>query len=576
MRTSQLFLSTLKETPADADITSQQLMLRAGLIRKLASGLYTWLPLGLRVLRKVEAIVRAEMNQISAQEILMPAIQPAELWQETGRWEQYGPMLLKMQDRHKRLFCFGPTHEEVVTDLLRHELTSYKQLPLSVYQIQTKFRDEIRPRFGVMRAREFIMKDAYSFDSDVKGMEQSYQAMYGAYSAIFTRLGLTFRAVQADSGEIGGSQSHEFQVLAEAGEDLIFYSDQGTYAANREQATAALPLCQISTGANLQKIATTGQKSIADIVAFLKVPIEKTVKCVLVKGQEKPVIAFILRGDHELNEVKATKCAGVFTPLTMADSDAIIEAIGAEPGSIGPIGLNVPFYIDRDAIALADFTCGANETDFHYSNANWQRDVFNNADSGDLLTHPQVRDCRNVVIGDQSPEDEGRLQTARGIEVGHVFQLGAKYTSAMNVTVLDNQGLPITPLMGCYGIGISRIVAAAIEQHHDDKGILWPTAMSPFHIALIGLNQQKCPEVLEATEQLYSALTNAGIEVLWDDRAERPGVLFSDLELIGIPHRLVISSKTLANNQIEYKNRRSGDLHMIDLSTALDFCKNLR
>lgn len=575
MRTSHLLVATLKEVPADADITSQQLMLRAGLIRKLASGLYTWLPLGLRVLRKVEAIVRDEMNRVHGQEILMPAIQPAELWQETQRWDQYGPMLLKMTDRHQRLYCFGPTHEEIVTDLLRGELTSYKQLPLCLYQIQTKFRDEIRPRFGVMRAREFIMKDAYSFDVDVKGMEKSYAAMYGAYHAIFTRLGLRFRAVQADSGEIGGSQSHEFQVLADAGEDLIFYSNGGTYAANRELASAALPVCQSPTeGANLTKIATPNLRSIASIVQALNIPIEKTVKCVLVKGIDTPVIAFVLRGDHELNDTKASKCPRVMTPLTMSEPQDILNACGAEPGSIGPIGLTIPFYIDRDAIAISDFTCGANSTDFHYTQANWRTDVLP-AYSGELLNHPQVRDLRNVVVGDKSPHDDGHLQTARGIEVGHVFQLGCKYTQAMNLTVLDAEGQSITPFMGCYGIGISRIVAAAIEQHHDDKGILWPASMSPYAIALVGLNSQKCPDVAHATEQVYHSLSQAGFDVLWDDRQERPGVLFADLELIGIPHRLVISTKTLANQQIEYKNRRSGEIQLIDLATIDAFCQGL-
>ncbi len=575
MRTSQLFLNTLKETPADAEITSQQLMLRAGLIRKLSSGLYTWLPLGLKVLRKVETIVRTEMDRIHAQEILMPSIQPAELWQETGRWEQYGPMLLKMTDRHQRLFCYGPTHEEVVTDLLRYELTSYKQLPLSVYQIQTKFRDEIRPRFGVMRAREFIMKDAYSFDIDAATMENSYNAMYRAYTAIFTHLGLTFRAVQADSGEIGGSKSHEFQVLADAGEDAIFYSDTGTYAANLELATAALPICQTPTGATLQKVSTPAKRSIAEVVECFNVPIEKTVKCVLVKGTDSPVLAFILRGDHDLNATKASKCPGVLTPLTMAEHDEIVNAIGAEPGSIGPIDLKIPFYIDRDAIALADFICGANETDVHYQKANWRQDVFKETYTGDLLNHPHVRDVRNVVIGDKSPEDDGLLQTARGIEVGHVFQLGQKYTTAMNLSVLNATGQSITPFMGCYGIGISRIVAAAIEQHHDERGIVWPDAMSPFQIALVGLNVAKCPEVAIATEALYQQLTLLGFDVLLDDRNERPGVLFADLELIGIPHRLVLSTKTLNNAQVEYKNRRTGEMQLIDLTNMEDFCKRL-
>lgn len=574
MRTSQLLLATLKETPADAETVSQQLMLRAGMVRKLAAGLYTWLPLGLRVLRKVENIVRQEMDRIACQEMLMPSIHPAELWQETGRWDQYGPMLLKMKDRQGRLFCYGPTHEEIVTDVLRRELTSYKQLPMAVYQIQTKFRDEIRPRFGVMRAREFIMKDAYSFDLDDQAMAKSYQAMYDAYHAIFTRLGLTFRAVRADSGEIGGSTSHEFQVLADAGEDVIFYSNQGTYAANRELATCAKPTVQVSQQLALQKVATPHQRSISEVVEFLQIPMEKTVKCVLVKGSEQPVVALVLRGDHTLNEVKAQKCPLVASPVTMADAPDIKEVIGAEPGSIGPVGLTIPFYIDRDAIALADFVCGANDTDYHYQNVNWLRDVLPEY-QGDLMQHPHVLDLRNVEIGDKSPEDDGTLQAARGIEVGHVFQLGRKYTEAMQLTVLDEQGQHIVPTMGCYGIGVSRIVAAAIEQNHDARGIIWPNSMAPYQIALVGLNRSKSMAVAEHTEQVYQALLTAGFEVLWDDRDERPGVMFADLELIGIPHRLVISDKTLANQQIEYKNRRSGEVQFIDLSQVVNFCQAL-
>lgn len=575
MRSSQLLLNTLKETPNDADIVSQQLMLRAAMVRKLASGLYTWLPLGLRVLRKVEAIVRSEMNRAHAQEMLMPSIQPAELWQETGRWDQYGPMLLKMTDRQQRLFCYGPTHEEIVTDVLRGELSSYKQLPVCLYQIQTKFRDEIRPRFGVMRAREFIMKDAYSFDIDETGMAKSYQTMFDAYHAIFTRLGLTFRAVQADSGEIGGSTSHEFQVLADAGEDVIFYSDQGTYAANRELATCALPMLQDSHNTPLQKVPTPQQCSIEQVSHFFQIDAKQTVKCVLVKGQESPVIALILRGDHSLNDIKATKCKAVAKPLAMAEADDIRRLIGAEPGSIGPIGLQVPFYIDRDAIAINDFVCGANETDFHYTGVNWGRDVFKQGDQGDWLQHPSVLDLRNVEIGDRSPEDAGHLKAARGIEVGHVFQLGRKYTSSMKLSVLDEQGHAVTPFMGCYGIGVTRIVAAAIEQHHDSKGIVWPMAMAPFHVALVGLNRQKSVEVAQVTENLYQRLTQLGLEVLWDDRNERPGVIFADLDLIGIPHRLVISDKTLAEQRVEYKNRRTGEMSLIALADIESYCQAL-
>lgn len=575
MRSSQLLLTTLKETPNDADTVSQQLMLRAAMVRKLASGLYTWLPLGLRVLRKVEAIVRLEMNRAQAQEILMPSIQPAELWQETGRWDQYGPMLLKMTDRQQRLFCYGPTHEEIVTDVLRGELSSYKQLPICLYQIQTKFRDEIRPRFGVMRAREFIMKDAYSFDIDESGMAKSYQAMFDAYHAIFTHLGLTFRAVQADSGEIGGSTSHEFQVLADAGEDVIFYSDQGTYAANRELATCALPLRQDSADAPLQKVSTPNLGSIEQISNFLRIDAKQCVKCVLVKGQQSPVIALILRGDHSLNDVKAIKCTAVAQPLTMAEADDIRHLIGAEPGSIGPIDLKVPFYVDRDAMALNNFVCGANQTDFHYTGVNWARDVFKHSYQGDWWQHPSVLDLRNVEIGDRSPEDAGHLKAARGIEVGHVFQLGRKYTSSMKLSVLDEQGQAITPFMGCYGIGVTRIVAAAIEQHHDSKGIVWPMTMAPFQVALVGLNRQKSAQVAQVTEDLYQRLTQMGLEVLWDDRHERPGVIFADLDLIGIPHRLVISDKTLAEQRVEYKNRRSGEMDLIALADIEDFCRAL-
>ncbi len=547
MRTSKFLLATLRETPADVETISQQLMLRTGMIRKLASGLYTWLPLGLRVLKKVEKVVREEMNAIDALEVLMPAVQPAELWQTTRRWDKYGHELLKITDRHERLFCFGPTHEEVITDLARNELSSYKQLPVTFYQIQIKFRDEIRPRFGVMRAREFIMKDAYSFHVDAASLEKTYHDMYRAYSTIFSRLGLTFRAVEADTGSIGGNASDEFQVLANSGEDLIFYSNASNYAANVELACAAPPEKQTPSQRAREKVATPQQRSISEVSAFLKVPPEKMIKCILVKGKKHPVIALILRGDHELNEVKASKLAEISEPLTMASPEEIIEACGAEPGSIGPIGLKIPFFVDRDAAALADFVCGANETHYHFAHANWEN-----------LAESHIKDLRTVVIGDKSPDGQGTLESARGIEVGHIFQLGDKYTQALKMTVLNEAGQAVTPLMGCYGIGISRIVAAAIEQHHDEKGIVWPLAMAPFQVALIGINSHRCEAVRQKAEEIYATLTNAGIDVLYDDRNERPGIMFADMELIGIPYRIVVSEKLLAENKVEYKNRATG------------------
>ncbi len=558
MRRSQYFIVTLRETPNDADTISQQLMLRAGLIRKLASGLYTWLPLGLRVLKKVKAIVREEMNAINGQEVLMPTIQPAELWQETERWEKYGRELLKINDRHERQFCFGPTHEEVVTDLMRNELSSYKQLPVTFYQIQVKFRDEIRPRFGVMRAREFVMKDAYSFHLDEASLHQTYQNMYQAYSKIFTRLGLKFRPVEADTGSIGGNSSHEFQVLANSGEDLIFYSNQSQYAANIEQATAARPQTQVASGQLLEKVSTPNRRSIAEVSEFLNRSPQEMVKCVLVKGKKHPVIAFILRGDHELNEIKAEKIADVAQPLTMATPEEIIQAIGAEPGFIGPIGMTIPFYVDYDAAALADFICGANETDFHLINANWH-DI-----------HDITKDLRKVVVGDQSPDGQGTLESARGIEVGHIFALGTTYSEKMHLNVLNEQGQETVPLMGCYGIGVSRIVAAAIEQNHDERGIIWPKSMAPFQVGLIGINAHRCDTVREQADAVYKTLIAAGIEVLYDDRNERPGVMFADMELIGIPHRVVISEKLLAQQVLEYKNRATGEEELISLQTLLE------
>jgi prolyl-tRNA synthetase len=548
MRTSNFFLATLRQIPSDADTISQQLMLRAGLIRKLASGLYTWLPLGFRVLKKVEQIVREGMNAAGAQEVLMPAVQPAELWQESGRWEQYGAELLRIIDRHDRAFCFGPTHEEIITDLARGELSSYKQLPITFYQIQTKFRDEIRPRFGVMRAREFIMKDAYSFNLDQDSLTKTYQTMYDAYHNIFKRLGLKFRAVEADTGSIGGSRSHEFQVLAQSGEDLIFYSNGSDYAANVELATAAPCAKQTPSSKACEKVATPEQKTIAEVSEFLKVSPERTVKCLLVKGTEEPVVALVLRGDHELNDVKATKLAEVANPITMADANDIHKTCSAEAGFIGPIGLNIPVFVDIEAANLADFVCGANETGFHLINANWQS-----------LALDQIKDLRKVVVGDKSPDGHGTLESARGIEVGHIFQLGTKYSAALKMTVLNENGKAVTPLMGCYGIGVSRVIAAAIEQNHDEKGIVWPSSMAPFQVALIGINMHRSEAVQLRTQAIYDALTNAGFEVLWDDRNERPGVMFADMELIGIPHRIVVSEKLLDDNYVEYKNRATGE-----------------
>lgn len=562
MRTSQYFLGTLREVPADAEIISHQLMLRAGMIRKLASGLYTWLPLGLRVLKKVEKIVREEMNRINGMEVLMPAIQPAELWQESGRWDKFGSDLLKIKDRHKRDFCVGPTHEEVITDLVRGELRSYKQLPAIFYQIQTKFRDEIRPRFGVMRAREFLMKDAYSFHLDRASLEQTYLAMYEAYSQIFTRLGLEFRVVQADTGAIGGFLSHEFQVLAEAGEDLIAFSDQSDYAANVELATALVTNeKRPAPTAAMEKIDTPGQYTIDAIANFLKADVNKTVKTLLVEANDGGLVALILRGDHELNPLKAEKLPQIAAPLTFAAPEKIKQVIGASPGSIGPVNLKIPVIVDRDAAVINDFICGANEDDKHFINVNWDRDVPLGA----------VADLRKVMEGDFSPDGKGKLKFARGIEVGHIFQLGDKYSKAMHATVLDELGKAITLTMGTYGIGVSRIVAAAIEQHHDDRGIIWSESMAPFQIALVPIDFHKSYRVREAAEKLYNELIAAGYEVLMDDRKERAGVIFSDMDLIGIPHRLVISERNLDADKIEYKGRTDSDSQLQELTEVMTF-----
>ncbi len=565
MRASQYLIATLKETPADAEIVSHQLMMRAGMIRKLAAGLYTWLPLGLRVLRKVEQIVREEMNRSGAQEVLMPAVQPAELWQESGRWDVMGPEMLRMTDRHNREFCFGPTHEEIITDLIRNELQSYKQLPANFYQIQTKFRDERRPRFGVMRAREFLMKDAYSFHLDEASLQETYQVMHDTYSRIFTRLGLDFRPVLADTGAIGGSGSHEFHVMADSGEDAIAFSDSSDYAANVEKAEALPPHGpRPAATVDMATVDTPDQRSIEEVSAFLKVKPSQTVKTLVVlgaddEGEAKGVIALALRGDHELNEIKAANLPGVFSPLTLASDEEILTAVGCNPGSIGPVGLTIPLIVDRDAVHLADFVCGANEDGKHLTGVNWGRDI----------PEPQVADLRNVVEGDLSPDGKGTLTIKRGIEVGHIFQLGKKYSEAMKATVLDENGKAAVMTMGCYGIGVSRVVAAAIEQNHDDKGIIWPDPIAPFQIALLPMNMQKSETVRETAERLYQELTEAGYEVLFDDRNERAGVMFADMELIGIPHRIVIGERALKEGCVEYKGRRETESTNLSLDGLL-------
>ncbi len=564
MRSSQLLLATLKETPADAEVVSHRLMLRAGMIRRLAAGLYTWLPLGLRVLRKIEAVIREEMDRAGAQELLMPAVQPAELWQESGRWDQYGPELLRLSDRHGREFCFGPTHEEVITDLVRREIRSYRQLPTNFYQIQTKFRDEIRPRFGVMRAREFIMKDAYSFHLDEACLQATYKAMHDAYCRIFSRLGLDFRAVEADTGAIGGRLSHEFHVLADAGEDAIAFSTESDYAANVELVPAPPPATpRPDARESLERVPTPGRHSIEEVSRHLGVPAERCVKTLLVAGRENPVVALVLRGDHELNAVKAARLPQVAVPLRFAGPEEIQAAAGCQAGSLGPVGLDVPVIADHAAAALADFVCGANEDGWHYRGVNWGRD----------LPEPQTADLRNVVSGDPSPDGRGTLVIRRGIEVGHIFQLGDKYSRAMNATCLDEQGRAVTLVMGCYGIGVSRIAAAAIEQHHDERGILWPEAIAPFQVALLPLNMHKSRRLRQAAEDLYQTLQAAGFEVLFDDRKERPGVMFAETDLIGIPHRLVLGERGLDADTVEYKHRREAEPRDIPLADVTEFLK---
>ncbi|WP_035343844.1 MULTISPECIES: proline--tRNA ligase [Dickeya] len=565
MRTSQYMLSTLKETPADAEVISHQLMLRAGMIRKLASGLYTWLPTGLRVLKKVENIVREEMNNAGAIEISMPVVQPADLWQESGRWEQYGPELLRFVDRGERPFVLGPTHEEVITDLIRNEISSYKQLPLNFYQIQTKFRDEVRPRFGIMRAREFLMKDAYSFHTSQESLQVTYEAMYAAYSKIFSRMDLDFRPVQADTGSIGGNASHEFQVLASSGEDDIVFSTESDYAANIELAEAVAPAHERAPATQAMTLVDTpNAKTIAELVEQFNLPVEKTVKTLLVKATEESghaLVALLVRGDHELNEVKAEKLEQVASPLTFASEDEIRAVVKAGPGSLGPVNLPVPVIIDRTVAAMSDFSAGANIDGKHYFGINWERDV----------ALPQVADIRNVVEGDRSPDGKGTLLIKRGIEVGHIFQLGKKYSEALKATVQGEDGRNQVITMGCYGIGVTRVIAAAIEQNHDDRGIIWPDAIAPFQVAILPMNMHKSFRVQEAAENIYQQLRAKGIEVLLDDRKERPGVMFADMELIGIPHTIVIGDRNLDNDEIEYKHRRKGEKEMIKASEVVEF-----
>jgi len=564
MRLSHFPLFTVKETPADAEVVSHQLMLRAGLIRKLAAGIYTWLPLGLRVLRKVEAVVRQEMNRAGALELFMPAVQPAELWQESGRWQQYGPELLRIKDRHEREFCFGPTHEEVITDLFCREIKSYKQLPVNFYQIQTKFRDEIRPRFGVMRAREFLMKDAYSFHLDQASLQAGYQAMYDAYVRIFTRLGLKFRAVLADSGSIGGSRSQEFHVLADSGEDAIAFSTESDYAANIELAEALAPVGgRPAPTETMTRVPTPGVKTIAELCAFLNIPAERTVKAVVVEGVDERPVLLLVRGDHELNPIKAEKFPQVKAPLTFASPDAIRVAFGAGPGSLGAVGFNGVVIADRTVAHMADMVAGANEDDWHLTGVNFGRDC----------PEPQVADLRSVVEGDPSPDGRGTLAIARGIEVGHVFQLGQKYSAALKAEVLGEDGQPVTVTMGCYGIGVSRVVAAAIEQNHDERGIIWPAAMAPFQVAVLPIGAGRSVPVREAAEALYRALLGLGIDAVLDDREVRPGVMFADMELIGIPHRVVISERNLMAGQVEYRGRREADSILIPRPALLDQLK---
>ncbi|MBD9357433.1 proline--tRNA ligase [Methylomonas albis] len=566
MRTSQFPLSTVKEIPADAEIASHKLMIRAGLIRKLAAGVYTWLPLGLRVLRKVEHIVRAEMNKAGGLEVLMPALQPAELWQETGRWEKYGPELARLKDRHDREFCLGPTHEEIITDLARHELKSYKQLPITYYQIQSKFRDEIRPRFGVMRSREFIMKDAYSFHLDQESLQATYDVMYQAYTNIFNRFGLKFRAVIADSGSIGGAVSHEFHVLAESGEDAIAFSTASDYAANVEKAEALAPEGALAAPTQARTlIDTPNQHSIEDVSGFFKVSAAQCLKTLIVKGDDDTLVALLLRGDHELNPIKAEKIDGVLSPLVFASDEEILGACRCKPGSIGPFDLSIKIVADRSVTVMSDFICGANQDGKHYQGVNWQRD---------LALPEHIADLRMVVEGDPSPDGKGEITIARGIEVGHIFQLGTKYSEAMNASIVNEAGKNQIMLMGCYGIGISRVVAAAIEQGHDDRGIIWPNELAPFQVAICPMNMHKSDRLIDTVEKIYQDLTDAGIEVLLDDRKVRAGFMFSDMELIGIPHRIVIGDRGLDSGTVEYQGRMDKESQNVEFDNLVNFIKN--
>jgi prolyl-tRNA synthetase len=565
MRLSQYPISTLKEVPGDAEVVSHQLMLRAGLIRRLAAGLYVWLPMGLRTLKKVEQIVREEMNRAGALEMCMPTVQPAELWVESGRWSKYGPELLRFKDRHDREFLYGPTHEEVITDIARRELRSYKQLPVNFYQIQSKFRDEIRPRFGVMRAREFLMKDAYSFHTDEASLAEGYRLMYEAYSRIFTRMGLKFRAVQADGGSIGGQTTQEFHVLADSGEDAIVFSNGDDYAANLETAATLAPTTTRPPATQaLAKVATPNARTIAEVTAMLGVTAAQCVKTLLVEGSDGGVVALVVRGDHELNAIKAQKLAGVANPLKMAGAALVRTAAGAEPGFIGPIGFTGHIYVDHAAAHSSDFVCGANEKDMHYRGVNWGRD----------LADPTSVDIRNVQAGDPSPTGRGTLEIARGIEVGHIFQLGQLYSKAMNASVLDEQGKAVTMHMGCYGIGVTRVVAAAIEQNHDANGIVWPDAIAPFQVVLVPINYQKSAKVQETADALYRDFNAAGIDVLLDDRDARPGVKFADSELMGIPHRIVIGDRTLAAGKLEYRHRRETESTEISAADPVGYIRH--
>lgn len=570
MRSSRFLIATLKETPADAEVISHQLMLRAGMIRKLASGLYTWLPLGLRVLRKVENIVRSEMDKAGAQEVLMPVVQPAELWEESGRWQQYGPELLRITDRHNRGFCLGPTHEEVITDLIRGEINSYKQLPANFYQIQTKFRDEVRPRFGVMRSREFIMKDAYSFHNSTESLQETYDVMHQTYCNIFTRLGLGFRPVLADTGSIGGAFSHEFHVLAASGEDAIVFSNGSDYAANTEKAEALPPTTPRPAPQHLlQEVATPNAHSIEEVSALLKVSPEQTLKTLIVLGEVRddktqPLVALVVRGDHELNDIKAEKLTGVASPLTFAPEARIKAELGVSVGSIGPVGLTIPVIVDHSAAHVADFVCGANKDGFHLTGVNWERDA----------SLSLVADIRNVVAGDPSPCGKGTLEIKRGIEVGHIFQLGTKYSEALKARVLDENGKEQTMIMGCYGIGVTRVVAAAIEQNFDENGIIWTDSIAPFHVAIVPINMNKSAAVAEKAEAIYNELQAAGIDVLFmDDEKARLGVQLANTDLIGIPHRIVIGDRGLEAGNIEYKGRRDAEKQEVPAADIVEFLK---